>query len=509
MRMKPTGVLTGVLGLCLSLSAQTNDGVLRELDARFRRMMSDWECPGMAVAVVKDDSVIFAKGYGVRELGRPELVDDNTLFAVGSQTKAFTAAALAILVDEGKLKWDDPVVKYLPQFELSDPELTRRLSIRDCLTHRSGFDPLSAQFLFTDLSRDEILRRYRFAKPSGVFRASFDYNNILFLLAGQVIPAVSGMSWDDFVAERIFKPLGMKASNTSITRYAANANRASAHEIIDGKVRNIPLLNADNYAPAGSINSNLADMARWLRMQTGAGLFEKTRIVSAPAMSEMHTPQVMVSFPRVFADMPFVSTYAIQLAKPLFLTYGLGWFIQEYRGKRLIHHGGDIDGQRSQVGFMPDLNLGVVVLSNLHPATLAEAVLFTVMDAFLGAGARDWSGELLSAVRAYRAKTPESGQRVLAAAASPTPPTVPLERFAGAYDSEAYGPARVVVKDGVIELRLGRLTCSLRHSQGNAFLINTPGILGRLPLTFIVGENGEVAGMRLLGITEFKLVDER
>ena len=509
MRMKLTDVLAGILGLCLSLSAQTNDRVLQQLDAQFRRMMSDWECPGMAVAIVKGDSVIFAKGYGVRELGKPELVDENTLFAVGSQTKAFTAAALAILVDEGKLRWDDPVVKYLPRFELSDPELTRRLSIRDCLTHRSGFDPLSAQFLFTDLSRDEILRRYRFAKPSGVFRASFDYNNILFLLAGQVIPAVSGMSWDDFVAERIFKPLGMKASNTSITRYAANANRASAHEIIDGKVRNIPLLNADNYAPAGSINSSLADMASWLRMQTGAGLFEKNRIVSAPAMNEMHTPQVMVSFPRVFADMPFVSTYAIQLAKPLFLTYGLGWFIQEYRGKRLIHHGGDIDGQRSQVGFMPDLNLGVVVLSNLHPATLAEAVLFTVLDAFLGAGARDWSGELLSAVRAYRAKTPESGQRVLAAAASPTPPTVPLERFAGAYDSEAYGPARVVVKHSVVELRLGRLTCSLRHSQGNAFLINTPGILGRLPLTFIVGENGEVAGMRLLGITEFKLVDER
>jgi CubicO group peptidase (beta-lactamase class C family) len=462
----------------------------------------------MAVAIVKDDSVIFAKGYGVRELGRPERVDENTLFAVGSQTKAFTAAALAILVDEGKLKWDDPVVKYVPQFELSDPELTRRLSIRDCLTHRSGFDPLSAQFLFIDLSREEILRRYRFAKPTGVFRASFDYNNILFLLAGQVIPAASGMTWDEFVVERIFKPLGMKASNTSITRYSENANRASAHEIIDGKVRNIPLLNADNYAPAGSINSNLADMAQWLRMQMGAGLLEKKQVVSTPTMNEMHTPQVMASFPPVFADMPFVSTYAIQLTEPLFLTYGLGWFIQEYRGKRLIHHGGDIDGQRSQVGFMPDLNLGVVILSNLHPATLAEAALFSVMDGFLGGETRNWSGELLSKVRAYRAKMSESRQRVLAAAL-PTPPTVPLERFAGAYDSEAYGPARVVIKDGAVELRLGRLTCPLRHSQGNAFLIDTPGILGRLPLTFIVSRSGEVAGMRLLGITEFKRIVEK
>jgi len=244
-------------------------------------------------------------------------------------------------------------------------------------------------------------------------------------------------------------------------------------------------------------------------MQTGAGLYEKNRIVSAPALNEMHTPQVMVSFPRVFAEMPFVSTYAIQLSKPLFLTYGFGWFIQEYRGKRLIHHGGDIDGQRSQIGFMPDLNLGVVVLSNLHPATLAEAVLFTVVDALLGADARDWSGELLSAVRAYRAKMSEARQREVAAAASPSPPTVPLERFAGAYDSEAYGPARVALKDGLLELRLGRLTCSLRHSRGDAFLIDTPGILGRLPLTFVVRGSGEVGGMRLLGITEFKRIVEK
>ena len=178
--MKRSAVFIGILGLSLSLSAQPTGPILQRVDLQLRKMMADWECPGMAVAIVKDDTVIFAKGYGVRELGKPELVDENTLFAVGSQTKAFTAAALAILVDEGKLKWDDPVVKYLPQFELSDPELTRRISIRDCLTHRSGIDSLSAQFLFTDLSREEILRRYRYAKPIGDFRSSFDYNNILF-----------------------------------------------------------------------------------------------------------------------------------------------------------------------------------------------------------------------------------------------------------------------------------------------------------------------------------------
>ena len=173
MKMKKAAFFAGILGLCLSLSAQTNDVILQKIDRDLRQMLADWESPGLAVAIVKDDSVIFSKGYGLRELGKPEPVDEHTLFAVGSQTKAFTAAALAILVDEGKLKWDDPVIKYLPQFQLGDPEITRRLSIRDCLTHRSGFDSLSAQFLFSDLNREEILRRYRFAKPVGVFRSSF------------------------------------------------------------------------------------------------------------------------------------------------------------------------------------------------------------------------------------------------------------------------------------------------------------------------------------------------
>lgn len=499
----------GILGLCLSLSAQTDDLILQKIDRDLQKMLSDWESPGLAVAIVKDDSVIFSKGYGLRELGKPELVDEHTLFAVGSQTKSFTAAALAILVDEGKLKWDDPVVKYLPEFQLADPEMTRLLSIRDCLTHRSGFDSLSAQFLFTDLTREEILRRYRFAKPVGVFRSSFDYNNILFLLAGQIIPAVTGMSWDDFVTERIFKPLQMKASTTSITRSAQDANRASAHEVIDGNIRKIPLLNADNYAPAGSINSNLADMAQWLRLQLGQGTYDHKRIISAEAMNEMHSPQVMVSFPRIFQEMPVVSTFAVLRSQPLFLTYGLGWFIQEYRGKKLLHHGGDIEGQRCQLGFIPEMNLGLVVFSNVHPSILVEAVLFSVVDAFLGGESRDWSGKWLSSVRAYRAQAAEAQKQRFATTTRRNPPSAPLERFAGLYDSAAYGPARVVLVDGALTLRLGRLTSPLRHFQANTFFIDTFSILNRLPLTFVVDGSGNVAEMRLLGITEFKRVEEK
>ena len=206
---------------------------------------------------------------------------------------------------------------------------------------------------------------------------------------------------------------------------------------------------------------------------------------------------------------PYVFTYPILLSKPLFLTYGLGWFVQEYRGKKLIHHGGDIEGQRCQTGFLPEMNLGIVVFSNLHPATLVEAVLFVVVDAFLGGEGRDWSGELLSSTRAYRAKTAETQKQRPATPAGRTPPSAPLEKFAGLYESEAYGMAWVVYEDGALGLRLGRLTSSLRHSQSNVFFINTHSILNRLPLTFIVDGNGNVDEMKLLGITDFKRVVEK
>ena len=265
-------VLTG-LTLSLTMAAQTQDEILQKIDKTLKKAMSDWESPGLAVAIVNDDSIICAKGYGIRELGKPQKVDEHTFFAVGSQTKSFTAAALAILVDEGKLTWDDPVTKFLPQFTLSDPWITKALTIRDCLTHRSGFEPLIMPWILTNHTRDEYLHRYHHARSIHGFRNTFNYNNIMFLLAGQIIPAVTSKSWDEFVKERIFKPLQMKTSNTSITEFSSEANCASPHEIIDGKIQPIPWRNVDNIGPAGSINSNVMEMAQWLRMQLGKGMF--------------------------------------------------------------------------------------------------------------------------------------------------------------------------------------------------------------------------------------------
>ncbi|HEU0252659.1 MAG TPA: serine hydrolase domain-containing protein, partial [Pyrinomonadaceae bacterium] len=248
-----------------------------EFDAYVNKAIKDWGVPGVAIAIVKDDRIVMAKGYGVRELNRPEPVDEKTLFAIGSSSKAFTAMSLAMLVDQGKLKWDDPATKYLPGFQLFDPYSTRELTVMDLVTHRSGLTRGDLLWYASDHDRKEVLRRVRFLKPSWSLRARFGYQNIMFLAAGEVIPSVTGKSWDDFLRERIFNPLGMTSTSTSIKAFAGATNIATPHGKIEDKVQAIAWRNIDNIAPAGSINSNVQDMAQWVRLNLGGGTYEKQR----------------------------------------------------------------------------------------------------------------------------------------------------------------------------------------------------------------------------------------
>jgi len=508
MNKKNIFVLAAFIGLSLAsfLSAQTQNEILQKIDRYIPKAMSDWGSPGLAVGIVKGDSIVFAKGYGVRELGKPEKVDEHTLFSVGSQTKSFTAAALAMLVDEKKLKWDDPVIKYLPEFQLSDPWITRDLTIRDCLTHRVGFEPLIMPWILTDGDRNEILRRYRHARPVHRFRAAFNYNNEMFLLAGQIIPVVTGKSWDAFVKERIFGPLQMKASNTNITEFANEANRTSPHEIIDGKIQAIPWGNLDNIGPAGSINSSVMDMAQWLRMQLGDGSVEGNRVLSPDAMKEMHSPQQIITSIQQWSKDPRVSLNAMPLLKSRFETYGLGWFVQDYRGHLLVHHGGEAEGMRCQTGMIPELDLGVVVFSNLHPSTLVEALMFYVFDAFIGGEERDWSGEILTLIKEFDEKTVKAQAPPSAAGASPP---FPLENYAGLYENDLYGQARVTSENGQLKIHLGRIESRLVHRQANAFLISEPIMyVGRMPVFFIPNKEGVIHQFKLLGIIDFRRVPE-
>ena len=290
-----TFAVLGLLGARALLAQQARPPrALRDLPAYASQAVTDWGIPGLAIAVVKDDSVVFAQGFGVRKLGDPAPVTPRTLFAIGSCTKAFTAATLAMLADSGKLAWDDPVTQYLKGFQLYDPYVTRELTVRDLLTHRSGLMRGDALWYATPYDRDEVLRRIRYLKPSWSFRSRYGYQNIMFLAAGQLVPAVTGMTWDDFVQRRLFAPLGMTATNTSVTALARAADVATPHERVAGKEQPVAWRNIDNIGPAGAINSNVLDMAQWLRLQLGTGSYRGARLISAAAMKEMHAPQTLV-----------------------------------------------------------------------------------------------------------------------------------------------------------------------------------------------------------------------
>ncbi|HEY0385993.1 MAG TPA: serine hydrolase domain-containing protein, partial [Pyrinomonadaceae bacterium] len=311
----------------IGLQAQTSDATarLKEIDEYANRVMRDWHVPGFAMAIVKDDRVIFAKGYGVRELGKSAPVDEHTLFAIASNTKAFTAAALATLVDEGKIRWDDPATKYLPGFQLYDPYVTREMTVRDLISHRSGLATFGGDLLWYDTTynRDEILRRIRYLKPTSSFRSKYGYQNIMFLAAGQIVAAVTGKSWDDYVRERFLVPLGMTTTTTSVTAFKSTDNVASPHNELDGKLRVVRYSNVDGVGPAAGLNSNVAEMAEWLRLQLGRGKYGGRQFFSTAVSREMWSPQTIV--PISEAGEKFNPSRH-------FNTYGLGWFVSDYRG---------------------------------------------------------------------------------------------------------------------------------------------------------------------------------
>ncbi|MEK6283214.1 MAG: serine hydrolase domain-containing protein, partial [Acidobacteriota bacterium] len=271
---------------------QPTEAQIKEFHQYAEKAGRDWKVPGFSIAIVKDDKVILAKGFGIRELAKSGEVDEHTIFAIASNSKAFTAAALAILVDEGKIKWDDPVTKYLPSFELYDPYATRELTIRDLLSHRSGLATFGGDLLWyeSNYSRDEILHRVRFLKPTSSFRSRFGYQNILFMAAGEISAKVSGMSWDTFMKERFFTPLRMKRTLTAHADLLKAENVATPHNALEGNTRAIRYGNVDNIGPAGGIKSSALDMAQWLRLQLGRGTYEGQKVFGANRSREMWTP---------------------------------------------------------------------------------------------------------------------------------------------------------------------------------------------------------------------------
>ena len=432
---------------CMSATAQDLDARLKAIDEYAAKAGQDWHVPGFAIAIVKDDRVVFAKGYGLRQLNKPEAVDKDTLFAIASNSKAFTSAALAILVDEGKLKWDDPVTKYLPWFQLYDPWVTRELTVRDLLSHRSGLATFGGDLLWYEstYSRDDIIRRVRFLKPATSFRSRFGYQNIMFLTAGQIVPVITARSWDDFVRERFLIALGMTRTTTSYKQLLATPNIATPHNELDGKMRVIRYDNVENCGGAAALNSSVSEMAQWIRLQLGRGTYEGKKVFSADRSREMWTPQTIIGGISESAEKFNPTTH--------FNLYGMGWGIADYQGRKVISHGGGLDGMISRVAMMPEENLGLVILTNSE-SPLTNVLSNKIFDVFLGVAARDWSTDMMARAKLGEATALEADKKIEASRIPNTKSSLPLSAYVGTYSGTMFGDARITEESGRLVVRL-------------------------------------------------------
>ena len=493
------------LALCVSLlsaaplSAQPDP--LAGLPQWMDRTLRDWGVPGLALAVVRGDTVIYARGFGVREVGKADRVDERTLFAIGSASKAFTAAAVGVLVDEGKVRWDDRVTEHLPSFRLYDPYTTREMTLRDLLTHRSGLARGDQVWYGGKYDRAEIVRRVRHLQPSWSFRSTFGYQNIMYLTAGEVIETVSGGTWDAFVKERFFTPLGMSESSTSTNDLRGKLNVATPHAKLDGVVRPVAWRNIDNVAPAGSINSNVSEMAQWVRLHLADGRIGERRIFSDSVAREARTPQMAIRHE---------GPWALMAPDANFLAYGLGWFMHDHGGRRIIHHGGNIDGNSAMVAFIPEEKLGLVVLTNTNGTSLTSAVLHHVFDALLGIPVeRDWSERLLEERRRLDAQAEAQRRQQDSAHVKGTSPSLALEAYAGTYSDSLYGDATVSLEGGKLVLRYqNAFTGDLSHWHYDTFQVKwRDAIMGTALVTFTLDEHGRPASVRTPPM-EFRRVKE-
>jgi len=474
--------------------AQSNT-IIDELDNYFSQALKDWKVPGMCISIVKDGKIILAKGYGVRDIRESALVDENTLFAIASNTKAFTAATLAILVDEGKIAWDDRVQRHLPYFQLYDPYVSYDMRIRDLLCHRSGLGTYSGDLIWygTDYGAEETVRRARILEPTGLFRASYGYSNIMYIAAGEVVSAVTGKPWQEYVQEKILDKLGMKStiSSTGILNYRSNV--ATPHKPKNGRTIPIDWYNWDSMVAAGGLISSVNDMAKWIQLQLDKGVWQDTQIFSKQASTTMWTLHNSLSISReIKARFPSIH----------FRGYGLGWYLQDYKGHLIAMHGGGYDGMFSRVALVPEKNLGIAILTN-SMTSIQTALVYKIFDAFLDGDNRDWSREYLEIAAKEKQKKLEEKRRFEHSKVAGTNPALSLQQYTGTYGGPMYGDAKVKLENGVLVVQFlpnPDLIGDLTHWHYDTFVIKWQKEFAWFDegtVQFILDKSGKITEMKI------------
>jgi CubicO group peptidase (beta-lactamase class C family) len=478
-----------------SLSQNTPGIDYPKLDAYIETSMKEWGIPGMAIAVVEGNRITFAKGYGVKEYGKDGKVDIKTLFSIASNTKSFTTAALSQLVNEGKISWDDKVVDYLPWFRMYDNYVTAEMTIRDLCCHRSGLKTFSGDLIWyeSNYSRKEVIERAQYLEPVYGFRSQFGYSNIMFSAAGEIIPVITGISWEDYIRKEFFKRLGMNSSLVSVSELKPDANLAIPHHTADS-IKPLPIkyMKWDNVAPAAGIISNVEDMSKWLIMQMNEGIYNGDTILDELQLWEMHSPQTPDNSSKAWLNY-FPTQH--------FDTYGLGWSLFDYQGVKVVSHGGGADGMISQTMFVPEKDFGIVVLTN-SINYLPTALMYYVIDDFFGDPSNNWSNFYLRVYNYGKSMDQKDQQEMIKNRVTGTKPSLKLEDYQGIYSGELYGDVEVKLENGRLLLNFKpsySLVGDLYHWHYDTFTIklrNSP-TLPKGTVNFILNEEGKPEELKI------------
>ena len=496
--LTPVVLAAPIFSLCSPAAAQAR--LPRRFDADVARALRQFQVPGAAIAVVKDGRVLLAKGYGVRRLGEPAAVDPHTLFQIASNTKAFTTACLAMLVDSGVLAWDDRVTRYLPDFQLADPWVTRELTIRDLVTHRSSLGLGAGDLLWfhSAYSRAEIIRRMRAAPPVSSFRSQYAYDNVLYAAAGEIIPAATGKTWETFARERILVPLAMTETRVGVADLRPGDVVATPYALVDGRPQIVPLDTVDNIAPAGALLSNVADLSQWLLAQLDSGRARGggPRLWSARQTREMWSAQTIIPI-----DEPEPPLAAL---RPNFSAYGLGWRLRDYGGHKIVSHTGGLAGMSSQTTLVPDQRLGVVILTN-GESDVSAALTYELLDHFFGAPARDWITAFHDVAQQNQADADSVLRSLRRSRDSTAGPSLPPARYAGAYRDALYGDATIALENGSLVLRFSHSPAfvgDLEHWQYDTFKTHwrTPHLEDAF-VTFGLNPDGSIAQFKMAAVS--------
>lgn len=439
-----------------------------------------WKVPGLGVAVVKGDEAIISGGFGLGDVENKKEVTGHTLLAIGSSTKAFTSSLIGALVDDGLVEWDKPVRHYLPKFRMHDPVATEHMTVRDLLSHRSGLprhDLLWYNNL--ELTRADIIERLQYLEPNKTFREVWQYNNLMYITAGYLAGELLGTTWEEAVHQRLLEPLGMNNTNFSIIELQKSEDHSRPYTERDEKVIEIPFRGLDLAGPAGSINSCIDDMTNWVMANVNGGVHDGRTVISTSALGQLHAPtMVMPEGPQLWDE-----TYATG--------YGLGWFLENYRGHKVVHHGGNIDGFSALVAFAPKAQIGVVALTNMNGTFLPNVLAYRAFDELLGLEPIDWGARYHNMMQAMKAGMKEAQERRVSAAKK-SPPSHDLEEYAGAYEHPGYGTFTISLEDEVLVPDFNGLDFKIEHRHFDIWDVVLELFQARIPLRFEMDEEGNI-----------------